>query len=51
MKHLIISELEKKSILKKHNLLLESGEINSLPSDIQNSLKKLGDKTSPENNS
>jgi len=44
MKRLIISELEKKSILKKHNLLLESGEINSLPSDIQTALQKLSDK-------
>ena len=48
MKHLIISELEKKSILKKHNLLLESGEIKSLPSDIQTALKKLGEKINRE---
>lgn len=44
MKRLIISETEKKTILKKHNLLLESGEISSLPSDIQTALRKLGDK-------
>lgn len=42
MKRLIITESEKKSILKKYNLILESGEIKSLPLDIQNKLKNLG---------
>lgn len=44
MKNVTITESEKKEILKKHSLILESGEINSLPSDIQNALKRLGEK-------
>ena len=44
MKNIILTESEKKEILKKHDLILESGEINSLPSDIQNALKSLGEK-------
>ena len=33
--------IEKQYISKLHNLIIESGEIKSLPSNIQSSLKKL----------
>jgi LAS superfamily LD-carboxypeptidase LdcB/peptidoglycan hydrolase-like protein with peptidoglycan-binding domain len=41
MKNINLNESEKQYISKLHNLIIESGEIKSLPSNIQSSLKKL----------